>query len=421
VHPPDSIRWLFIDFNSYFASVEQQLRPELRGKPIAVVPLETDATCAIAASYEAKAYGIKTGTPIYEAKRLCPDLVCVLANHKHYVEYHERILEEIDRHIPVTEVGSIDEMACELDESERNVETAIALAKRIKQGCAKRVGEYILCSIGLAPNRFLAKIATEMQKPDGLVVITPHDIPHKLFALNFKDIPGLGRSMQARLVNAGITTIEELYNIPPKHMRAIWHSVTGERMWYMLRGYELESASTTRRCFGHSHVLAPENRPVLIAHLIGQRLLLKAVSRMRRLGYAASVLTLSIRIEKAQRLEVELKFRPLSDHLSLQNHFEMGWVRLVKAANIPRMRIKKIAVTLHGLVLQETVQPDLFDDVEARRLNVKHQSLSDAMDALNQKYGKGTITTAATLGRPVIVTGTKIAFSRIPDKEEFDA
>ena len=97
---PAPLRWLYVDFNSYFASVEQQLRPQLRGRPVAVVPVETDSTCAIAASYEAKAFGIKTGTPIYEAKKRCPDLVCVLADHSRYVDFHQRILEEVDRHIP---------------------------------------------------------------------------------------------------------------------------------------------------------------------------------------------------------------------------------------------------------------------------------------------------------------------------------
>src|SRR6266851_8008685 len=93
--PELSLRWLYVDFNSYFASVEQQLRPELRGKPIAVVAVETDSTCAIAASYEAKAFGVKTGTPIYEAKRLCPGLICVLARHECYVEFHHRLIEDL--------------------------------------------------------------------------------------------------------------------------------------------------------------------------------------------------------------------------------------------------------------------------------------------------------------------------------------
>ena len=106
------LRWLYIDFNSYFASVEQELNPALRGKPVAIVPVETDATCAIAASYEAKALGIKTGTPIWEAKKICPGIICVLVQHEKYVDYHHRILKEVETHIPVTAVCSIDEVAC---------------------------------------------------------------------------------------------------------------------------------------------------------------------------------------------------------------------------------------------------------------------------------------------------------------------
>jgi hypothetical protein len=134
--PALPLRWLYVDFNSYFASVEQQLRPELRGKPIAVVAVETDSTSAIAASYEAKAFGVKTGTRIHEAKRLCPGLVCVLARHECYVEFHHRLIEEIEPHIPVTAVCSIDEVACRLMDNENSLERSTAIARAIKNGIA---------------------------------------------------------------------------------------------------------------------------------------------------------------------------------------------------------------------------------------------------------------------------------------------
>lgn len=108
------LKWLFLDLNSYFASVEQQERPHLRGKPVAVVPMETDHTCAIAASYEAKAYGIKTGTMIRDAKKMCPNLTCVLARHDKYVEYHHKIVDEIALHTPINKIWSIDELSSRL-------------------------------------------------------------------------------------------------------------------------------------------------------------------------------------------------------------------------------------------------------------------------------------------------------------------
>ncbi len=113
------LNWLFVDLNSYFASVEQQVRPDLRGRPVGVVPMTADTTCCIAASYEAKAYGVKTGTVVADAKRMCPGLVLVEARHELYVEYHHRIVEAVESCLPVTTVLSIDEMACRLMGRER--------------------------------------------------------------------------------------------------------------------------------------------------------------------------------------------------------------------------------------------------------------------------------------------------------------
>ena len=171
--PPDCLRWLYLDLNSYFASVEQNENPRLRGRPVAVLPLMSESTCVIAASYEAKRLGIKTGTPVWEARQKCPGLVLLSGRHDLYVRYHHLILDEIDRHIPVTAICSIDEVGCRLDPREQNPAAAMALAKRIKEGLRTNLGPSITCSIGLASSRLLAKIGSDMQKPDGLVVLEP--------------------------------------------------------------------------------------------------------------------------------------------------------------------------------------------------------------------------------------------------------
>lgn len=419
LQPPSSIGWLFLDLNSYFASVEQQLQPQLRGKPIAIVPLETDATCAIAASYEAKAFGIKTGTPIYEAKKMCPELICVLANHENYVEFHHKIIAEVEQHIPVSDIASIDEMACELDISQRNPAVAIRLAKQIKRGLHQNVGEAINCSIGLAPNRFLAKLGTELQKPDGLVVIEPQDIPHKLMSLNFGNIAGIGRAMQHRLAKVGVHTVEQLYQLDAKQMRAIWHSVEGERLFYRLRGIEIAKEETQKRVIGHSHVLAPENRPAIEAQRVSQRLLLKAASRMRRQHYYATRLTVGIRIENGEKYKAETNFQPSCDNQKLAQAWQNMWKKALAQSPYAAPRIKKISVNLHGLVEAAQVQPDLFDEQPLKKSQYKNEKLSQTMDALNTRFGRNTITTAATLGDANNQTGTKIAFTRIPDIEEF--
>ncbi|MDD3021321.1 MAG: impB/mucB/samB family protein, partial [Alphaproteobacteria bacterium] len=275
-------KWLFLDLNSYFASVEQQEDPRLRARPVAVVPLLSDSTCAIAASYEAKRYGIKTGTKIYEAKQLCPDLVCVLAHHDKYAEYHHKILGEVIKHTPINKICSIDELSSRLPPNKQNKEAATTLAHRIKSGIREHIGQAITCSVGIAPNAFLAKIATDMQKPDGLVILDHTNFPDRLFELNLTDLPGINTRMEYRLNKSGIRSIEQFYNLPPKHARAVWGSVEGEKFWYKLHGHDLPDQETHKSVIGHSRVLDPELRPPAMAKLVARRLTVKAASRLRR-------------------------------------------------------------------------------------------------------------------------------------------
>jgi len=413
------LRWLYIDFNSYFASVEQELNPALRGKPIAVVPVETDATCAIAASYEAKAFGIKTGTPIWEAKKICPGLVCVLAQHEKYVDYHHRIIKEVENHLPVSAVCSIDEVACELMDNENSVKRSTELALAIKKGLAKNVGEYVRCSIGIAPNKYLAKIATDLQKPDGLTIIEAKDLPHKLYGLKLRDLPGIGRNLEKRILMAGIGDIQTLMTLPPDRMRSIWGSLWGEKMWYMLRGVELPDEETTRSSIGHSHVMAPDLREPAKAKYVARRLTLKAASRLRRLGYYASHFSIAARIENGPRLEAHLQCWRAQDTPTFLHLLDAGWSRIVKEAR--GARFKKVSVTLNGLIAATELQPELFcimPDVDLKQ-RAKAEKMSLALDKINHRFGRDSVLVGMLPSDGKSFSGTKIAFTRIPDVEEF--
>lgn len=412
-------RWLYIDFNSYFASVEQQLNPALRGRPVAVVPVMTEATGAIAASYEAKAYGIKTGTPIWEAKARCPGLICVLGNHEKYVEFHARAIAEVERHLPVTMVCSIDEIACRLMSNENSRERATQIAHSIKRGLARNVGEYITCSIGIAPNRYLAKVATDMQKPNGLTFLNAADLPQKLYALSLRDLPGIGANMERRLNRKGLWDMRQLLALDAKGMRNLWGSIWGERMYYYLRGVELPELETHRSSVGHSHVLAPELRVPEKARLVARRLTLKAASRMRRMGYRAQAMSLAVRIEDGPRYFGEVRCEASGDSMTFLALLEAMWAELVAQAALPR--IKKVSVTLYQLQPEGAEPQDLFQPLseEARVRRTRAERLSRALDRLNQRYGRDTVSIGMlpTDGRSF--SGTKIAFTRIPDPEEF--
>jgi DNA polymerase IV len=217
------LRWLVLDLNSFFASCEQQENPELKGKPVIVVPTMAETTCAIAASYPAKAFGIKTGTGtlVYEARRLCPDVILVPAHHKIYVEYHHRILEAIDKHIPAEDVMSIDEVACRLDRVQQDPSVAQKLAQSIKREIQTQVGECLTSSIGISANKLLAKMASNMQKPDGLVILPIESLPGAILHLKIRAIPGIGPKMAEHLQRSGITDIGTLWNTDAAQLRSI--------------------------------------------------------------------------------------------------------------------------------------------------------------------------------------------------------
>src|SRR5271154_1994076 len=199
-----AVQWLFLDLNAFFASCEQQDNPALHGQPIIVVQTVTSSACAIAASYEAKRLGITSGTLVHEAKQICAAVIPVQARHRLYTEYHERMLAAVDTCVPVEKVMSIDEVACKLMGTQRQIPAARDLALKVKQALREQVGECLTCSIGIAPNVFLGKVGSDLQKPDGLVVITHDDLPGILLGLELQEIYGIGERMEERLHRAGI-------------------------------------------------------------------------------------------------------------------------------------------------------------------------------------------------------------------------
>ena len=414
------LRWLYLDLNSYFASVEQQLNPALRGRPVVVAPVMTDSTSAIAASYEAKAFGIRTGTKIWQAKAMCRDVVVVPGRHVEYVRFHHRVVSEVNRHIPVTSVCSIDEVACRLMDNENSPAAATNLARRIKAGLAANVGTCLTVSIGVASNRLLAKMAADMQKPDGLTILTDNVRQARLSALKLSDIPGVGRAMEKRLAAAGLVSMEQLFALSPAQARSAWGSVWGERLHRQLSGHEVADAPTQRRSIGHSHVLGPEKRPVPVARLVARRLVMKAGTRLRRADLRAGWLGLFVKgEERGQKWQAGIKLRQVMDSISLVEGLEGLWAQMSR--EFPLRRLLQVGVVLAELTEASAPQPDLFNDdaLLCARTDQRRLALSEAIDRMNQRFGRDAVTLGHDASGASRSRGPAIAFTRIPELAEF--
>ena len=397
---------LYVDFNSYFASVEQQLVAELRGKPVGVLAVMAETTCCIAASYEAKAFGVKTGTIVSEARKLCPDIIFVQARPPLYVEYHHKLIEIVESCTHVEKVLSIDEMVCKLTGSQQQPENALKLAASIKRAIAKNAGDYIKCSIGIAPNTYLAKVASNLQKPDGCVFIAPHELPQRLYGLKLRDLNGIGKQMEARLNRYKITTVEQLYAANRQQLQTAWGSIEGERMYDKLRGLEPYYVKNARSSLGHSHVLPPELRHEAGARAVLHRLLQKASMRMRSYELLASRISVKIKFRNMPSWGMESAISPTDNTLRLIDALELFLQRYPQTRHEPYA----VGVSFSGLVTAEEVARDLFQ-IEPLE---NEKKLNKAIDTLNLKFGKNTIyfggAHEALKDAPM-----RIAFNHIPD------
>jgi len=420
--------FLHIDLNSFFASVEQQLHPEYRGKPLAVVPTKADTTCCIAASYEAKALGIKTGTQVGEAKKKCPEIVLIEGDHADYAKYSKAVADAVELCCPVAHTPSIDEMVCELMGREQEPPRARRIALEIKESIYKNVGEALRCSIGMAPNRYLAKIASDMQKPDGLIGLLPSQLPRAIAHLELRDLPGVGARTEVRLNAKGIRTMEQLLALDRAGMHKLWDSVWGDRLYHWLRGEETGDdgapvASGVQKSLGHSHVMAPEFRTQEGAWAVANKLLHKAAMRLRMEKFYTGSLAVTIRFaltkEQAARMKsrehfsglkhagwgMEARFRECQDTLTLLEVMRQLWRQRPQGEGFERPFF--VGVTLRNLAPESEHQAELFADPNNR------PQLSVTMDKLNLKYGHTTLHFAGMLPARESAP-TRIAFTQIP-------
>lgn len=383
---------LHIDMDAFFASVEQQANPALRGKPVAVSGANA-RTVVMTASYEARAWGVKTGMSLPEAKALCPSLLVVAGHHEWYTETCRRLTAICQDYTPGVELFSIDEAFLDVTDSLLLFGGADAIARAIQARLRGHLG--LTASVGIAPNKLLAKLASGLKKPDGLVVVDHTDVPALLERLPVQKLCGIGPSTARQLAGLGITTCGTLGRAPLSLLVGRFGSL-GRRLSAMGRGEDdapvrpqgspVEEAAAAKSV-GHSMTL---DRNVWDRDLL-ERYLLELAGmvgrRLRRHALAGRVVTVTLRYADFTTLTRQQRSdRPMNDDGEIFRAAR-SIIRALPLAQAVRL----VGVSLSGLV-GESAQVPLFDDWQRRR------QLLSAVDAVHDRHGEGALMWGELLG-----------------------
>lgn len=403
---------MHIDLNSCFASVEQQANPLLRGKPVAVAAYNSPNGCILAASVEAKKRGIggvQTGMRVRDGKKICPDLIVLTPDPWKYRNVHLAFRKILKTYTDDFSPKSIDEFVLQLGQypclKGRAIEdVGVEIKKRIKE----EIGDWLTVSIGIATNRFLAKTASNLQKPDGLSEINGHNYLEVFSKLELTQLCGIKERNAKRLRRMGIGDVLDLYQAEPWQLKAAFQSVAGYYWYIRLHGWEVDDVTFGRRSYGNSYSLPrPFSSPEELAPILA-KLVTKTTSRLRRAGYAAYGIHLAVQYRNGAYWHRGHKFS--------RTLFETGEIYkeafTLLCSSPYRFPVRNLAVSCFDLVKRDTLQLELFSDV------VKKDRMARAMDFVNTRYGEYVVTPArmADTGRYI---PDRIAFGNVKELEEF--
>jgi DNA polymerase IV len=396
---------LFLDLNSAFASIEQQYRPDLRGRPIGVCPGAVRASAVISASREARALGVRTGMRVYEAIPICPDLVLVEPDPEKYRETSRRLLTLLDSYSPRVLPLSIDEAAVDLAGTPSLRRDLRELGLEIKRRLRDEVGDWLTCSIGFATNVFLAKQAAELEKPDGLQVIDHRNLVDVFSRLRLTDLTGISEANATRLRRAGITTPLQLLRASQHTLRhQAFGSIVGEVWFLRLRGFETESFdATARKTISHSHVLARATADPEEIGALTLRLCDRLGRRLRQEELVAGRIDLSVRTDDGESRHQHRRQERLVATQEIYALARQLWERIGE-----RRPLRFMGIALSELSPASVNQLDLFQTGEQRA-----ERVSALLDRLRDRFGERVVVPARLLHRADLAP-ERIAFGKLP-------
>lgn len=367
---------LCVDMDAFFASVEQQSNPKLRGKPIAVIGSGT-RTVITTRSYEARKFGVKTGMNIYEARKLCPHLIFVIGNNEKYTYTCSRLKEIYLQYSPEVEIYSIDEAFIDVTSTEHLFGGTLNIAKEIKRQIKEGFG--INCTVGIGPNILMAKLISDISKPDGLRWIKTEGIPDLLEDLPVEELWGIGRHIADRLKTLGITTCGQLGRASEGLLRNKF-GIIGERLRQMGLGIchrEIKTHEEEPKSIGHSMTLSRDICRQEDIQMYLLQLSEMVCRRARTYGYKGKGLSLTIRLPDFNTFTREKIMAEYTNHTHKVYDHALLILKEIKLTKAVRL----LGVSLNKLIKDEAL-PSLFKEIDRERLLYK------AIDEINDRQGE---------------------------------
>jgi DNA polymerase IV len=381
---------LLADMNSFFASVHQALEPWLRGKPVIVGgdPVKRHGI-VLAASYEAKAFGVKTGMAVWEARSLCPDGVFLKPRQSHYVNFSARIIRIMKDFSPLVEPFSIDEAFMDLSGCGHLFGSSLDIALKLKKRIKEEIG--VMCSVGVGPNKLLAKMAAGMQKPDGLTVLDLTDVPDKMWPLPARELFGVGSRLEKRLRDLNIHTIGELACYPLMVLRKRF-GLLGHVLYLSANGIDYSPVDPRSlekvKSIGHQITLPRDYRGYRQIEVVILELCEIVCRRVRLGGFVGR--TVNLTLKDVEFLWVSRSHSVTCPTASANDIYRVA-VELLRRHWPEWKPVRMVGVSLAGLVKNTFEQIDLFGEVEKARL------LHAACDRIKDRFGEQSILRAVSL------------------------
>ena len=381
---------LHVDMDAFYASVEQRDDPALRGKPVIVGGTGGRGVVA-AASYEVRKFGVHSAMPVREALRRCPDAICVPPRIAHYAAVSRQIFAIFHEFTPLVQGLSLDEAFLDVTASAAALGDAAHIAREIKRLVRERTG--LAASVGVAPNKLVAKIASDLRKPDGLVIVRPEEIRGLLDPLPIRKLFGLGAKTAPKVEALGIRTLGELRAASASRLRPIFGRYT-ERVQQRAAGVDDRPVIPD---WDEKQISAEETFETDIAdhrrlHAEVVRLADKACARLRARELSARCVTVKIRRADFTTYTRQRRFEPPTQETRIVTAIAKAlldsWLETQ-----PRAALRLLGVGVSELAA--LVQPDLFAPPESLR----NQQLDQAVDGIRERFGRLAVTPASNLAR----------------------